>query len=157
MRVSRRSLALAAVIAVSVAGCGGGGGGGARGSATGGGAGARSAAGVRQTLHELANDLLNGNAAAACSLYSTSALTRVFGSKSNCEHLLSASSLSAAEKNRLRQEAKKIDSLPVSIHGNTATVSNPTGSGTTTLTFENGHWLLDAPSSQSSSSTSTSG
>jgi hypothetical protein len=143
MVLRKRALALTVVGAVSLAGCGGSSGG------------SHSASGVRQTLHDLANDLLSGNTSAACSLYSSSAIKEIFRGKSNCEKLLGATTLSSAEKSRLRKEAAKIDSLPVSIHGNTATVSNPTGTGSTTMTYENGRWLLDAPSGSSSSSTST--
>jgi hypothetical protein len=141
----KRVLALTVVGVVSLAGCGGSSGG------------SRSASGVRQTLHDLANDLLNGNTSAACSLYSSSAIKDVFHGKSNCEKLLGATTLSSAEKSRLRTEAARIDSLPVSIHGNTATVSNPSGTGSTTLTYENGRWLLDAPSSSTASSSTSTG
>ncbi len=144
MAMRKRALALAVIGAVSLAGCGGSS------------SGSHSAAGVRQTLHELANDLLGGNASAACSLYTSTAVNRIFQSKSNCEKLLGATTLSPSEKSKLRREAAKIDTLPVSIHGNTATVSNPTGTGTSTLAYVNGRWLLDAPSGSASSSTSTS-
>ena len=145
MQMRKRVLALATV-GVALAGCGGGG------SSSS----SHSASGVRATLHELANDLLNGNASAACSLYSSSAIKAVFQSKANCAHLLGARKLAPAEKSKLRKEAARIDSLPVTIHGNTATVSNPTGTGSTTMTYENGRWLLDVPGSSSSSSTGTS-
>ena len=144
MQMRKRALAIAVVGTLAIAGCGGG-------SSSS----SHSASGVRATLHDLANDLLNGNAAAACSLYSSSAIKTVFQNKANCARLLSATKLSPSEKSKLRKEAAKIDSLPVTIHGNTATVSNPTGTGTTTMTYENGRWLLDPPGS-SSSSTGTS-
>ena len=144
MAMRKRALALTVVGAVSLAGCGGSNGG------------SHSATGVRQTLHDLANDLLAGNASAACSLYTSAAVKQIFQSKSNCEKLLGATTLSPSEKSKLRKEAAKIDTLPVSIHGNTATVSNPTGTGSSTLAFVNGRWLLDAPSGSASSGSSTS-
>ena len=145
MNMRKRVLAPAVVVVVGITGCGGSSGGGSR-----------SASGVRATLHQLANDLLNGNAAGACSLYSSAAIKQVFQNKSNCARLLGATALPSAEKSRLRTEAAKIDSLPVTIHGNTAVVSNPTGRGTTTLSYENGRWVLDVPGGSSSVSSGSS-
>lgn len=127
MRTS--AAALAAAITLVLAGCGGGGGT------------SKDAAGVRATIHEFANDLLSGNFSGACSLFTTSALTHTFGSKSRCEQLLGEATKHTS-KQKLQQEIGKIDNTPVTIHGDTATVPNTSGSGSTTLVYENGHWLI---------------
>lgn len=140
MRVLKSALGLTMVAAI--AGCGGGGNGGV--------------AAVRQTLHTFGNDLLSGNAAGACSLYTASRLQAI-GGRSGCKRILAIAVSSPAAKAKLRQEVKRIDSLPISVHGNTATVSG-SGGAKTILVYQNGRWLFGASAgSTSSTGTSTAG
>ena len=93
------------------------------------------------------DDLLSGNTAAACSRFTPSAVDHTFGGRSACLQLLATATKTSSEKAKLRLEAKQIDSTPVTLHGNTATVPNTGSSGTTTLVYENGQWLFGTTSS----------
>jgi len=141
MRVTRCVPVL--VLVVAVTGCGGSGS-------------SRDAAGVRQTMHQFVNDLVSNNAAGACSLFTSEALTHTFGGSSGCQQLLARATKAPGEKRKLRREAKKIDGTPISVHGNTATVLNIGSAGSTTLTYVNGRWLIGTTSAQGSG-TSTGG
>lgn len=101
---------------------------------------------VRNTLHQFVNNVLDGNYAGACGLMTTSARAQLGGSQCS-QRLGQAMQLaSSSQKAAARKQAAKIDSFPVSVHGDTATISNPGGGSPTTLVKQNGHWLISGGS-----------
>ena len=98
-------------------------------------------AGVRHTMHEFVNDLLDGNYAGACGLLTTGARAAI-GGPACAQKLAFAMSLSGTQlKDTMRRQAGKIDHWPVSVHGSTATVHNTNGS-TTQFVKQGGRWLI---------------
>jgi hypothetical protein len=88
------------------------------------------AAGVRHTMHEFVNDLIDGNYSGACGLLTKQAKAGIGGSQC-AQKLTLAMSLSGSHvKDVMRRQARKIDHWPVSVHGSTATVRNTNGSKT---------------------------
>ena len=126
----KTAVAALAASVVAVAGCGGSGGGTSNG-----------VAGVRASLHEFAQDLLNGNYAGACDLFTASARAKVGGS--NCANLLGeAMKSSPSSRSQVQQALAKTDSWPVSVHGDTATTPNVNGGASTTWVKQGGRWLI---------------
>jgi hypothetical protein len=132
-----RAIAAIGAVAVGLAGCGGGGS-----STSSGGKASDPVAGVRSTLREFANDLLNGNYGAACDLFTPSARSQVGGS--GCANLLAQAMKASKGRSEVQQALPKIDTWPVSVHGNTATTPNVNGGSPTTFVKQGGRWLIGA-------------
>ncbi len=132
-----RGRALMAVVGASavLAGCGG--------NASSGGV-----AGVRHTLHEFASDLQSGNYAGACGLMTPSARARVtaataaLGRKLDCEQLLAYARSQPGAAQKIEQEAAKLNTLHVSVSGNTAK-ANAGGTVPTAFIKQGGRWLIN--------------
>ena len=95
---------------------------------------------VRQTAHQFVNDLLNGDTAGACSLITPSALSQV-GGQSGCSKLLDLALKTPGAKQKIQTQASKLDSAPVKINGNSATIQGG-GSSPTPLVKQNGRWYI---------------
>ena len=124
-----RSAAALGLVAVAAASCGGGGGS------------SDPVTGVRQTLHQFASDVASGDYAGACSKFTSSAISSL-GGESNCEKLLKLAASVPNAKQKIQQQASLIDSTPVSVSGNTATVRF--GNSPTTFTNQDGRWLINS-------------
>jgi hypothetical protein len=134
--VRTRAVAAIGAMAAGLAGCGGGG------SSSTSGKTSDPVAGVRATLREFANDLLSGNYGAACDLFTVSARGQVGGP--GCPQLLAQAMKASKSKSDVEQALPKIDSWPVSVHGNTATTPNVSGGSSTTFVKQGGRWLIGA-------------
>ena len=99
------------------------------------------AAGVRHTMHEFVNDLIDGNYAGACGLLTKQAKAGIGGSQCTQKLTLALSLSGSHVKDVMRRQARKIDHWPVSVHGSTATVRNTNGS-TTHFVKSGGRWLI---------------
>ena len=115
---------------VALAGCGGGGGS------------AGAVAGVRQTLHTLATDLLKGDYKGACQLMTVSAQAQLGGSE--CPTELGQAVFISGDPTQAVLILEKAQSAhtPVTVHGNTATVSGTDGNHPTTFVKQGGRWLI---------------
>jgi glucose-6-phosphate isomerase len=126
-RFARATTGLLVAVAIPLASCGGGSSGGVD--------------GVRQTMHQFVNDLIDGNYSGACGLLTNAAKAGIGGSQC-AQKLALAMSLSGSHvKDTMRRQARKIDHWPVSVHGSTATVHNANGS-TTHFVKSGGRWLI---------------
>ena len=118
--------------AVALSGCGGG--------SSSAGKSSDPVTGVRATLREFANDLLSGNYSGACSVFTASARSQVGGS--GCPDLLAKAMKVGKSRSAVQQAVPKIDSWPVSVHGNTATTPNVNGGSHTPFVKQGGRWLI---------------
>ncbi len=138
-----RAVAAVGAVAVGLAACGGGGSGSTSGkSSSTPNKPSDPIGGVRATLREFATDLLSGNYSGACDLFTASARGQVGGS--GCANLLAQAMKDSKSKSDVKQALPKIDSWPVSVHGNTATTPNVNGGSPTTFVKQGGRWLIGA-------------
>jgi hypothetical protein len=119
------------VIAVmALAGCGGGGGS------------ANAVAGVHQTLHALAADLLKGDYKGACALMTMSAQAQLGGP--SCPAELGQAIFLGGDPTQavLILESTQSAHTPVKVRGSTATVAGTDGNHPTTFVKQGGRWLI---------------
>lgn len=115
----------------------------------------RTVAGVRQALHRLVDDLISGDTAGACSLFTPAALQHTFGGQAACQQLLALAAKTPGEKAKLEHAARQIDTAPITVHGDIANVPRATGGGTSSAVYVNGRWLFGASPSQQTSTATT--
>ena len=105
-------------------------------------------AGVRHTLHEFASDLLSSNYPAACALMTPSARERLaaattaLGRKLDCPQLLAFALSQPGARQKIEREAAKLNTLHVSVSGNTAR-ANAGGTVPTVFIMQGGRWLIN--------------
>lgn len=123
-----RSVAVLVAAVATLVGCGGGS--------------SDPVAGVRTAMHQFVDDLLNGNYSGACDLMTSSARAQVGGSQCAARLGEAMQFASASQKATARKQESQINTYPVSVHGDTATVSSSSGGAPTTFVKQNGKWLL---------------
>lgn len=97
-------------------------------------------AGVHATLHQFVNDLSSGNYSGACDLLTANVKAQLGGSQC-ASRLASVMQLNPNAKKQLQASASKIDSTPVTAHGDQATTRGSGGGGTTYVRQGN-RWLI---------------
>jgi hypothetical protein len=98
--------------------------------------------GVRSTLHQFAQDLIDGNFSGACHLFTASGRAQIGGSK--CASILAYGMTLAHARSLVRRYLQKVEHWPVSVHGNTARVPNIAGGSPTSLVRQGNRWLINA-------------
>lgn len=106
----------------------------------------RTAAGVRATVNRFLSDLTAADGKDACALMDANAKAqlRAISKVGSCEHTITVASgldtATAAQRSQLRGYAA---SVPITVHGDTATLPSTGGDRTGRLVYQHGHWLFD--------------
>ncbi len=105
----------------------------------------RTVAGVRATINQYDSDVLAGKAKGACSLLTAKAQTQVAKSNhtSSCENVIEvAYEILTTEPKQAAAIRAYGNEVPVTLHGDTASVPKLNGGGRSTLTYTHGLWFL---------------